>query len=832
MKPLATLLLAAALLGGADLLAQGPQPGGQRIAPGGSPAAAGGEIRGAVVDAESSRALSSATVAVWSAADSSLVTGAVARADGRFRVEGLRPGRYYVTITHLGYTTHRTGTLAIAPGGAPEDLGSVAMKAGAVALEGLTVTAERSQAVLAPDRNVYRVADMPSSAGGTATDALRNVPAIEVDVDGKVSLRGSQNVAVQINGRPTPMRGEQLAQYLQQLPAAMLDRVEVVASPSAKDDPEGMAGIVNLVMKENVQLGTSGGVMLATGTTDRINASGNLAFQRGPVTVSGMYGFFTDERETRGFNNRENLFLEPMTYLEQDIEGAMSPTSHNVNVMADWKLSEQNLLSSSTMVSKRAFDVATDNLYRELDAARELTSFSGRLSEAENDDLTVDQTLAFKRTLQPQRNELSAELRYSYSDNDRFNRFTQRALTAEGTPTDAIPARETNALDALTHNYTAQLDYTRALGEAAKLETGYKGTLRQLDNDFEVAVQSIDHGEYLPDPARSNAFRFDEQVHAAYAVLSRKAGPFDLQAGVRAEQAATEFALEDDQTYDNDYTSIFPSALAAYNLDESRQLKASYSKRVQRPDTRLLNPFAFYEDPLNLFRGNPHLKPEYTHAFELGYQQNAKWGSLQVTPFYRHTVDAVRRIKTVDDEGVSTTTFQNLATSDSWGTDLTASLRRGPLSGFAGVSAFRTVSDASNVDADLSNEAFAWSTRVNASWRASPRLDAQGFLMYRAPMDVEGGHISGMTMMHFALRQKLMGEKATVTLRAVDPFDLMGFSFRTADDRHVQVSERKFGARGLYLSFSYNFGRPPRMRQQPGAGPDQQEQPGTDVGIQ
>jgi outer membrane receptor protein involved in Fe transport len=809
-KVLAGMLALAAVASAAPLQSAAQAPGMRPPS---------GTLVGSVVDASTRKPLASATVSVWSARDSTLVTGALTRRDGGFTIEGMRPGDYFARVSYIGYTTSRGTPVAIPPGAERVDVGALALEPSAVEIEAITATAERSEVVLSPDRNVYNVANLPSTAGGTAVDALRNVPSVEVDIDGRVSLRGNQNVAIQVNGRATPMRGEQLGQFLQQMPASLIERIEVIPNPSARHDPDGMAGILNIVLKQNTDLGRSGGLIVGGGTTDRINASGNLGYQQGPVTLYGSYGFFRDTRAMRGSSFRENRWAQPSSFLEQTGTGEQSPLSHNFTGSAEYRLGKRDLVSANLLAGRRGFASDQANRYFDLDASRTRVAGTLRSSEMEFADLTLDATLGFRRSYEPNRHELSAEVRVSRLANEVENEFSTLPLDAGGSPAAGRPALERNEVEAITNQWTLQSDYTRTLAGATRLETGYKGTGRQLDNDLAVSGFSTDAGRWILDPNRSNAFEYAEQVHAVYGVLSRGFGRLNLQGGLRAEQALTDFRLSNTgDSFENDYTSLFPSAVAAFDVREGQQVKASYSKRVQRPDTRLLNPFAFYEDPLNVQRGNPFLKPEYTHAFELGYQQMGRLGMLQVTPFFRHTVDAIRWTRTVDDDGVTTTSFRNYATSDSYGADLTATFRRGPVSGFAGGNAARTVTESSGSTGGL--DAFSWSLRANASVRLSPKLDAQSFLMYRAPMDVEAGRISGMTMMHLALRQKLAGDRASVTLRVVDPFDLMRFSMRTSDDRHIQETERRFGIRGAYLTFNYSFGQQPRIRQRPG-----QEQP-------
>jgi outer membrane receptor protein involved in Fe transport len=279
------------------------------------------------------------------------------------------------------------------------------------------------------------------------------------------------------------------------------------------------------------------------------------------------------------------------------------------------------------------------------------------------------------------------------------------------------------------------------------------------------------------------------------------------------------------------FTDLVPSALAAYNLTDTRQVKASYSRRIQRPQTQLLNSFLFYEDPLNRFRGNPLLRPEYTDAYELGFQQSGKLGSLQLTPFYRHTEGAIRRLRLAPQGDTITSTVGNIASSNSYGADANLSLRAGKVTGFMGFNAFQQDSDAGTSGA-ISSSGFGWSTRANATLRLTPRTDLTAFGMYRAPMNTEFGRIGYFAMTNFSIRQKFMRDKANVTLRVQDPFNTMRFrSFAEQLDADLNDpspgysidTERRFGVRGVFLAFNYSFGQTPRLR-----APRPQDQPASD----
>jgi ferric enterobactin receptor len=793
----------------------GPPPG----APGAAAQQAGGEIRGIVRDGQSGQPLVGASIAVRSARDSALVTGAVTRADGSFRVEGLRPGAYYLRVSRLGYTTGTVSQVAVTPAEQTADVGIVRLAAGAVALQGITATTERAAVLSAPDRTVVSTRNMPAVTGGNATDVLRNVPGVDVDGDGKVSLRGNQNVAIQINGRPAPLTGDALTNFIKQLPANLVDRVEVVPNPSAKYDPDGMGGILNIVLKQNADLGTSGGLTAGAGTGGKYNASGNIGHQAGPLTLFGSYGFNRDSRTGSGSVFRDQHFDgAPRSLLDQISANDFANTSHTVNATGELKLGARNVLSSSFMLNRRIGAADGSNGYTLMDADRSVTGSYSEATAVDMSGLSTDLSLAFKRTVQPQRNELSAEVRFNRSRDETGNEFT----TVPGdTPPAALRGDSRTDLDNLTRQFNAQLDYTRQLG-ATKVETGYKGTFRRLSNDF--TLDSLFGG--VPDPALRlvNDFTYDENVHAGYLLLTRPLGStLSLQGGLRLERATTTFRLANEaQAYPNNYTSLFPSAAATWQPSQKDQLRFSYSKRINRPQAQFLNPFPFSQDRYSRFVGNPELEPEFTHSYELSYQRSMPFGSLTVSPFYRHTVNAVRRYQTVDEEGITTMTLANLATANSYGTDANGQLRLGKLSGFVGVTAYRVVTDGSNVQSGLGTSALSWSARGSLNFKLSPSTDVQWFQFYRAPQRMEQGRVGAMQMANVAVKQKL-SERSSLSLRVMDPFDAMRFSMETTNPGLTQTSLRRFNSRAVYLSYSYNFGHPPRLRT-PQPQPDQQPQ--------
>jgi outer membrane receptor protein involved in Fe transport len=721
----------------------------------------------------------------------------------------------------IGYAPQNSGDLTIAPAEPRAAAGSIRLARNAVALQGIEATAERSVVAIAPDRNTYQTRDV-APAAGTASEVLEAVPSVEVDADGKLSLRGNENVVVQINGRPSPIRGPQLAGYLKQLPANTIDRVEVIPNPSARQDPEGMAGIINIVLKQNVDLGMSGGLTLGASTADRYFGSGNLGYQRGPATWFLTYGYTNEERSVRGINDRTRLGASstPLSYLEQEIDGRDGNDGHNLTASLDYRLGRRDVLSGALLVNSRAAEDGSLSAYSELDGTRLLLEEYERIRDSRRDNRMLDATLAFKRTLQPQKHEISAELRYNGQDDSDRTELWRQSLGGGG-----FLDAEINDEDARTRQLTAQLDYTRMLG-GTKLETGYKGNVRWLDRDYLVRTDPLGSGSYVRSD-RSNSLELDEQVNAVYAVLSHGVGPWELQGGLRAEYAGRDFSLADsDESFPHSYASLFPSALVSYKLGERSQVKASYSRRIRRPGSQELNPFPVFFDLQNVFLGDPELDPEYTDAIELGYQYSAQAGSLQLSPFYRRTTDVIRIVLNTADSvagrEVTTVSFKNLDTGTSWGADANGSLRLGKrFNGFAGFNVYKMVTEGTGGESSLGSDAVTWSARVNGTFNLTPRTSLQAMFFYRAPMDIERGRFASSSNGNVSLRQKLMGEKASMTVRLSDPFNTNRFRVEAGDDNIIQLTERTFNSRAVHVTFQYNFGQAPRIRQ-PTQEPQQQ----------
>lgn len=805
------------------------------------PARTRGEVRGTVVNA-AGQPVSTASIAVRAAAgDTALAGGATVRPDGSFRVENVRPGRYTVRVRSLGYAPLVRAGVVVTAGGTV-DLGRLVLANVATQLGAVQVQGQQQAATLAPDRNTFQTKDLPSASGGTAIDVLRNVPQVEVDADNNVSLRGNSNVKVQINGRPTPLRGQQLANYLAQLPASLVAKVDVVTNPSAKEDPDGAAGIINITLTQRTDLGTSGGFQMATSTQGLVNPSANIGRQQGPWTGFASYSLYREDRSNSGSSDQVNTAAAVPTTLETATSGRNQPSFQSATLRGEYKVAEHDAIAADAVFNAGTFARQSDAAYTVTSGA--LTSAYAQATAQRTRMVNGDYALAWRHTVDPEKNALSVELRLNDSRPDFRSDLVP---LPSGTPTRTLD-------DERNPTWRAQADWTKALGEGTKLEAGVLGIRRRSDVDFSTLYfyggvplgAAAGAGGYVADPGQTNAYAYRERVASGYAVLSRRAGPFQLQGGLRLEQATTTFDLAApsggsganagtnagvavQQHYDNGYKSAFPSALVAYNLDPKQQVKISYSRRISRPDPSQLNPFVERQDALSIFQGNPALRPEYTNSYELGYQKSFSSGSFQFNPYYRRTPHAVRYIRTVDTAGITRGTFANVALTSSYGTDVNVNLRSGPLTFFGGGGVFGVSTDAHNVTPDVSFRGAGWSVRGNVTYKVTPATDFQAFAFYRGPQQTEGGRMQGFTWNSLALKRKLnAANTSTLTLSAQDPFNTIRWGMRTVNGPLVQTTTQRFGARALRLSYSYSFGKPPQLRpQNPDAG---QQAPGGGAG--
>lgn len=798
------------------------------------PAAGRGDVRGTVVDTAAHTPVARATITIRRADDSTLAAGAVANAGGAFRVQGLRPGRYRVRATAVGFAPQvqeltigdETGRVALAP---------FALARAAATLSGVRVEGQHAALEVASDRNVYRPQEL-APAATSAVDVLDAVPAVQVEADGGISLRGNASVAVQINGRPAPIRGPQLAAYLKSLPARVVERVEVLPTPSAKNDPDGLAGIINLVLKQTSDLGLSGGLTTTFGGADRRTAAANVGYQAGALTTFLSYGHTADAHAPRGDTERAVLGGqgELLSASSQGVFGDSRISGHNLSGTADYKLGAGDVLSTALAAGWRTTRAQWLNTFYNSSPNASAngallttgaTAFA-RSRAASGHGSTVDASTtlkhAFGGAFNPrQPHEISAEVRVTRNrDRDAVD-LADGPLA--GGPTGApslLPAGftrtdlETNDTDLRQREVIAQADYTRAFGARRKLEAGVKHDDRRIDRDFRDAVDASGTGAFAPG-GLSNTMLFTERVDAAYGVYSDGVGRFDLQAGLRGEQARRDVTLVGGAA-PRDYGSLFPSASVVFNQSEATTLKLAYDRRINRPGAAELNPFPFYTDNQNVVLGDPGLTPEYLNAFEAGITHSGARGMVELSPFYHNSTHDIRTVidptAIVAGRQVTTISYRNLAHNVTTGADLNATRRFGTRVNVlaAGTLLHTVTSDAGRSGYGTNSTALI--TRLNVTAQATPTTALQGGYFYRSPINIEGGRFLSTQAANFSVRQTLPAGRGTLSLRAVDPFNTTRFLVQVAGSNVTQRSFRRQDMRAFYVGYQNNFGRAPKVR--------------------
>lgn len=788
-----------------------------------------GSLTGLVLADATGEPLAQATIALY-AADSAFVTGTTTGDDGHFALEGLRTGRFNIRVSYVGYeSAHRPDVEVRA--NAPTELGTVRLLEGSASLDEAEVAAERELVEQRADRTVYNVAEQAVTAGGSALETLQTLPALEVDTDGNVSLRGNQNVAVHINGRPTPVTGAMLAGLLRQIPASNIERVEVIPNPSARNDASEMGGIINIVMKQGTSRGLGGGFTLGGGTAPNAEVSGNVSYQRGRVDLSASYGFRLDAFNLDAESNRTVGFATtPRTTLQAFTMDHLF-TSHLLNTSLDYTLRPglNATLDGSLSARVGETDHFTQYLAGPMSGASDLQT--DRWTDGGHDGTNGDLALGLRREF-GENHTLTGEARYTRNWDEDDDAFLNRVTDLDGGTTPVDDISRDLVVQTADEGYL-QLDYVRPF-TAGRFEAGAKATRRRQNNDlvFEGCVgggpttgddvQCVG-GEYVVDPALSNQFILDEGIYAGYVQGARTFGPVEVQLGLRSETSDRGYDLTSAGQLENrdlgTQTDLFPSAFATYTFSPGTLAKASYSRRINRPRQFMLNPFQTFDDPLNLRQGDPDLRPEFTDAFELTLQYKY---FLTLSPFYRRTTDVLRQRLTVDPvTGVSLFTFANLDSDESYGADLTLTGALGPrLRGFASASVFRSVTDGGSIETGLASDALGWNVRGNVQAQLREGTDLQLFAFYRAPLEIPDGRISGFGIATLGLSQKLMEDRLTLSLRVNDLLSTSRFRWRQDDVDHTFDGFRDPALQQVTGTLTYTFGQAPRRR------PQQQPQQG------
>jgi len=791
-----------------------------------------GAVRGTLLDAANGQAVPFGNVVLYRAgADSSLVTGVQTQENGAFAIEKLALGRYTLRATVLGYAPLRRA-LNLTAEAPTAQLGPLRLATASTKLGEVTVQGEKATVVDNLDKRVINVAKDLSSVGGTAVNVLQNVPSVTVDQGGQVSLRGTSNVTIYIDGKHTGAAGGGRSVNLEQIPASQIESVEVITNPSAKYDAEGGGGIINIVLKKQREDGLNGTATVNVGTRDKYNTSLSLNRRKGKLNWFGSYDFRQDRYGQYNTTHQQSTVEQVSSPTGRsgrvdattDIVGELVQTnlSHAVRLGLDYNWNPENTITLAVQprynINSNPEDLRTvlNTRYGYRQAAGDSllrTDFLSGHNLTRSDVPSVDFTLDYRRTWAEQKRR---ELTFGAVFTPLKGKQVLSQRQNEGLPLELI---QQQVINFAIRQGSAQVDHVLPIGEKGRFDAGLKTTYRGTDGTYDFTRQQ--DGVMVPDAARSNSYLFDEYVQAGYLQYQNEtARKLSFQAGLRVETTTLRGLLRNTgQHFDQDYINFFPSATLTKELPHDQRLQLGYSRRVNRPDVSTLLPFANYSDPRNYRIGNVSLRPENINALELSHQKG--WGSatLSTVAFYRLTQNQIQRYRAIDPVAsdaagyvVTRTSFINTDYNESYG--LEVSLNQ-PLTKWwrlsVNGSVFRnTVTSLSSTEADNSN--IVGTARLNTTITPVKKLDVQITANYRSANVSSQGRIQPFYFTEIAVRKDVLKDRGSITLRVSDVFNTQQFLVHAYAPGLESDFTFKRESRVGWLGFSYRFGQQEQRR--------------------
>ena len=769
-------------------------------------------IKGTMTD-EQKNTIPFGNAVIYNTLDSTLVSGAMSDDQGIFEIS-VSPGNYFLKATFLSFEEKRILNLNVTD--QDVNLGTIVLKTGATSLDEVVVQGERSQMVLALDKKIFNVGKDLANAGGTAADILSNVPSVAVDVEGNVSLRGSGNVRILIDGKPSGLVSLKGGSGLQQLQGSSIERIEVITNPSARYEAEGMGGIINIVLKKERKEGINGSFDLITGYPSNFGVAANVNYRR--KNLNFFVNYTASYRNAPGKSSLyQELYRNDTTFISrQRSTNRLKGMNNNARAGIDYFFNPQNVLTASYTwrlnKGKRFSDIQyLDYLF----GFNNLQGITNRTQDETETEPNSEYALSYKKTFAREGHEFIADVRYldNWEQSDQYfsEQTFQPGESAAGMP--AILQRSLN--DETEKQLLFQIDYVQPFGVDGKFEAGLRSSSRDMTNNYAVTEQ-MDNGTWHPLAGLTNNFLYEENIHALYGILGNKTGKFSYQMGLRAEWTGVTTTLrQTNEINPRKYANLFPSAHATYNLPRQHALQLSYSRRVRRPQYNDLSPFMTFSDRRNFWSGNPDLNPEFTNSYELGHIKYVEKGSFSSSLYHRYTPGKVVRIRRVDEQGYSTTRPENLATESSFGAEFTGSYSPYPWWKLDGsLNFFRAITDGSNLDANFQSDTYSWFARKTSRFTLWKTTDFQLRGSYEAPQQTPQGKRKAIAALDLAVSRDILHNNGTLTLNVIDVFNSRKFRSITEGANFYTESNSQGRLRQINLTLNYRLHQAKKKEQE------------------
>ncbi|UJP64862.1 outer membrane beta-barrel family protein [Mongoliitalea daihaiensis] len=695
------------------------------------------QIIGKVFEKEKNEAIPYAAVALVDAATGSPVSGAVAGFDGEFIIANFGDGAYKVQVSFLGFQSYTSSIITIDPNNFKVDLGQIALETEAVALQEVTVMGQRDLIEEKVDRTIYNAENDKTLIGGDATDVMRRVPMLSVDLDGNVSMRGSSNILVLINGKQSAIVASNVADALKQIPAEEIKAIEVITSPSAKYDAEGTGGVINIVTKKNNLQGATLNINSSAGLRGS-NLGLNASLKRGKMGWT-LGGFGRAGYNIRGFfDNQQTVTNADGSSLQinQYADTRSNMIFGRYNLGWDYEIDKFNFLTASVSFGLRNMQNNQDGLKTE--TLFEETVISSLLRDVNVSNLSnnVDVNFNYTKTYEKPQKEFS--ISGLYSQNNLTNDFINSLYN--GTFDDILSRVKNNNLG-VNQEYTIQLDYVNPIGNSKTkiLEYGAKNILRRASSDFAYFTAIGSDGEFveIDDVNFSNEFTYDQNVTAAYASFtSNFLKKYSFKGGLRYEYTTinADFRNSEIEADIPSYGVLVPSVNLSRRLENGKMIKAAYNKRVQRPSLNFLNPNINAANPQQISQGNPLLDPELTDNYELSYSTFSKGTTINFTTFFRNTTGSIQPVRTVQEDDIIFTTFENIGREKAYGLSIFSNITlsdKFSLNGSVDGYYARLNNGLEDPLYAASNDGFVFSGRIFANYSLPNNWQLQSFAFMR-----------------------------------------------------------------------------------------------------
>ena len=763
-----------------------------------------GSISGKVVDKALQQPVPFAAIVLKSIEDNSTISGGITAEDGTFELKKLEVGTFIFEVQFIGYRTY-SQQVVISKENRKLDLGVIALEEEVEELSGVEVVGERTTIEQKIDRKVINVGKDLTTAGATASDIMNNIPSVNVDQQtGELSLRGNTNVRVMVDGK---LSNVPVAQLLQQIPSTSIKSIELITNPSAKYNPEGMSGIINIVLHKNANIGFNGS--LNTGLTVAIeakfNSSIDLNYRSGKVNIYGNYGnnigkYVNDGNILRTDENSRQIF----DFLNNN-------KSHLYKVGIDFFLNDKNTVSFFT--NQNLFNGKgrgiTDVRYLE-DPMRN----TSQTLNNENDNRSEQYNFDYKLEFQKEGHNIELEVDHNKFTSDEVADFRSTGATVFPNYMDFVNTERTQTF--------INLDYVNPIDSITKIEMGLESRTFETQVDYSSTGLSLNAGGNLI-PTPSTGFIYGMDIYSAYVTLGKQYKKWSYQAGIRLEDVSVVADTNAVRAFTDDYTQIYPSAFLTYSPGEKNQYQLSYSRRVDRPGLSQVNPIREFATPLLTSFGNPSLVPQFTNSFETNYTRRFKKGSLTAGIFYRQINDEINRAVFVDrlDLNKLILTYDNFEDTSAYGMevslnykftkwwsvngsfDLFSQTQRGVTERLGESQAIATEDDIITERVEVENT--AWNLRMNNSFKATKMLTFQLFGFYRGSNQNIQYSVDPMYFINLGARYSFAKGKGTLSVNFNDVFNTMRFGFEGARP-FEQIGRFNWESQNLYAGLAYRFG--------------------------